>query len=95
MAPVRHIPVEAGFYANATEFRSHNEALRRAGIPQDGSGQILFIGDNLKNDVLTPQKLGMQALYLDRSADRPSPPAPQNVPTLVSWKTFRPHALNS
>lgn len=61
-------------------------ALSRAGIKEDRFGEVLFIGDNLRNDVLMPLKLGMQAWYFDRSEERPSVAAPQEIISFKNWK---------
>ena len=47
------------------------EALRHAGLGADRAGDVVFIGDNLRNDVLAPRSMGMDAIYFDRSHDRP------------------------
>lgn len=52
--------------------------------------RILFIGDNLLNDALTPQRLGMKSLYFDRSLERPnSSPTPKDFPSIRRWDEFR------
>lgn len=63
----------------------YEHALEKAGIKKGDISQVLFIGDNLKNDVLTPIEIGMQAWYFDRSAERPSTPAPGHVKSFKNW----------
>ena len=72
----------------------YSEALQRAGISSNPASRALFIGDNLTNDMLAPMELGMQAIYLDRSNDRPSlTPVPAEIPSIKSWDEFKPHAF--
>jgi putative hydrolase of the HAD superfamily len=61
-------------------------ALQKAGVGREDISQVLFIGDNLKNDVLLPLEIGMQAWYYDRSAERPSAPAPDYIVSFKNWK---------
>lgn len=52
--------------------------------------RVLFIGDHLLNDALTPQSIGMKAIYFDRSLERAnSSPAPETVPSIKRWDEFR------
>ncbi|MDJ0706516.1 MAG: HAD family hydrolase [Leptolyngbyaceae cyanobacterium MO_188.B28] len=68
----------------------YQAACQLAGIPDSGLGKILFIGDHIRNDVLMPMELGMQAIYLDRSDDRPnSAKAPEHISTINHWSQFR------
>lgn len=60
-------------------------ALKRAGISPASMSDVLFIGDNLKNDVLLPLEMGMQAWYFDRSAERPSTPSPAHLTSFRNW----------
>ena len=69
--------------------RIYCEALHLAGLSSDQAGDVLFVGDSLTNDVLTPRKLGFRTLYLDRSSDRPLPPAPDDVDAIAHWDQFR------
>ena len=65
-------------------------ACQLAEIPATERGQILFVGDHLTNDVLMPRQLGMQAIYFDRTGDRPtSTPAPAHVSAITHWDQFR------
>ena len=65
-------------------------ALHLAGLSRAQAGEVLFVGDNPAHDVQAPLGMGMQAHYLDRSADRPSSaPAPQGVVSLTHWDQFR------
>jgi len=65
-------------------------ALERAGWAD--VGRVLFVGNNLQNDVLKPQELGMQVLYFDRSGDRPMPKQilSDGMEAIQSWDVFRP-----
>ena len=69
--------------------RIYREALRLSGLSADQAGKVLFIGDNPDHDVRAPLELGMRALYLDRSAERPSPPPPAGIDAIVHWDQFR------
>lgn len=70
----------------------YQAACRLADVTDSAISSILFIGDNLKNDVLTPMQLGMQAIYFDRSHERPtSAKAPEQVSTITHWSQFRVH----
>ena len=63
----------------------YQHALQKAAIEGEKISEVLFIGDNLKNDVLIPLELGMQAWYFDRSAERPSAPAPRHIKSFRNW----------
>ncbi len=66
-------------------------ALQRAGILINQAERVIFIGDNLTNDVLAPMELGMKAIYLDRTDDRPSSePVPEGIPSIRHWDEFKP-----
>ncbi len=65
------------------------KALRKAGLDQP-SRSILFIGDNLVNDYEKPRSLGFSSVFFDRSGDRPSPPAGQDVVHIRHWDEFDP-----
>ena len=68
----------------------YQAACQLADIPDSALGKILFIGDNLRNDVLMPLQLGMQAIYFDRSHDRPtSAKAPKHISKITHWSQFR------
>ncbi|MCB0684953.1 MAG: HAD family hydrolase [Saprospiraceae bacterium] len=60
-------------------------ALEKAKIAPDQLSEVLFIGDNLKNDVLIPLELGMQAWYFDRSGERKVAPAPPGIISFKNW----------
>ena len=65
-------------------------ALQQAGLSIKQASRVLFIGDNLTNDVLVPMELGMKAIYLDRSDDRPSSePVPEGIPSIKHWDEFK------
>ena len=70
------------------------EGLRRAGLDRKDARQVLFVGDSFVNDFRGPQKAGMQAIYFDRSSDRPLAPAPEGVPAITHWDQFRPPEPN-
>lgn len=58
--------------------------------------KILFVGDHLLNDVLAPQRLGMQGLYFDRSQERPTSASPTAaVTSFTTWSQFRPEFCQS
>lgn len=70
-------------------------ACERARVTEADRGRILFIGDHLLNDVLAPQRLGMQGLYFDRSQERPtSTLSPPEVRSITTWNQFRADLLN-
>lgn len=49
-------------------------------------GEVLFVGDNLRNDVLRPIDYGMQAIYYDRSGERPGCQSPPDgVAYITGW----------
>ncbi len=64
------------------------EAIQRAGIPDKELHKVLFVGDNLRNDVLTPREMGMQAWYFDRSDVRPGLPTPPGIKSFKNWSEF-------
>lgn len=65
-------------------------ACETAQVTQADRHKILFIGDHLLNDVLAPQRLGMQGLYFDRTQDRPSSTPPSaEVVSITEWSQFR------
>ena len=67
----------------------YHVALEAAGNPDPT--RVLFIGDHLTNDAIAPQRLGMQSIYFDRSAERPSSSAaPEDMPTISQWDQFKP-----
>lgn len=68
----------------------YREALRQAGLKDDRAGDVLFIGDNLRNDVLGPRSLGMSAIYFDRSLDRPTAIREEWADSITRWDEFRP-----
>ena len=68
----------------------YREALRQAGLTDDRAGDILFIGDNLRNDVLGPRSLGMNAIYFDRSLERPMTEREERADSITLWDEFRP-----
>ncbi|MDE3259357.1 MAG: HAD family hydrolase [Gemmatimonadota bacterium] len=68
----------------------YREALRQAGLTDDRAGDVLFIGDNLRNDVLGPRSLGMSAIYFDRSLERPMMEPQSWKNSIANWDAFRP-----
>ncbi|MDE2889381.1 MAG: HAD family hydrolase [Gemmatimonadota bacterium] len=68
----------------------YREAFRRAGLTDDLAGDVLFIGDNLRNDVLGPRSMGMNAIYFDRSLDRPMAEPQSWKNSIANWDAFRP-----
>ncbi|NCJ05401.1 HAD-IA family hydrolase [Synechococcales cyanobacterium C] len=75
----------------------YRQALALAQVSEQDMGQVLFVGDHLHNDVLMPQKLGMQSVYFDRSQVRlgvaPAPPA--QVWAIDHWQEFRLEAVQA
>ncbi|MEM8613303.1 MAG: HAD family hydrolase [Cyanobacteria bacterium P01_H01_bin.105] len=64
-------------------------ALEVAGNPSPE--RVLFIGDHLTNDAIAPQRLGMQSIYFDRSAERTSSSiAPPKINAITHWDQFVP-----
>lgn len=68
----------------------YRKALCQAGLTDDRAGDVLFIGDNLRNDVLGPRSLGMSVLYFDRSLDRPMAVREEWADSITRWDEFRP-----
>ena len=68
----------------------YRAALQRAGIRNNDTSQVLFIGDSLDNDYHAPRQSGLQSMFFDRSRDRPSPPAPPEVQHIRKWGEFFP-----
>ncbi len=68
----------------------YRESLSRAGLSDEHAGDVLFIGDNLQNDVLAPRSLGMAAMYFDRSRDRPMAGRQTWTDSITHWDEFRP-----
>lgn len=65
-------------------------ACEQAQVPETERQRILFVGDHLENDVISPQAFGMQGLYFDRSGERPtSPSAPESILAITAWQQFR------
>ncbi len=79
---------EIGFRKPGAEI--YREALHRAGLTDDRAGDVVFIGDNLRNDVLVPRSLGMSAIYFDRSLDRPMAVREEWADSITRWDAFRP-----
>lgn len=74
----------------------YGEALRLSGVPPSKAHRVQFIGDSLRNDVLSPRQVGMQAVYFDRSKDRPSSSrAPEGIPSITHWDQFRMNPLQA
>ena len=71
------------------------ESLRLAGLAANRAETVLFIGDSLTNDVLTPARLNMRAIYFDRSADRPSVKSPSQIQFITHWDQFRPESFTA
>lgn len=63
--------------------RIYAAALERAGVR---ASDVVFVGDNLRNDALTPNGLGMRGIHFNRS------PAPDSndfpVDSFASWSDF-------
>ena len=68
----------------------YQHALGLANVPTDQANRVLFIGDSLRNDYIAPKQLGMQAVYFDRSDDRPgSIKASGDIFSIKHWDEFR------
>jgi len=67
--------------------RIYEEALRLTGASPE---QVLFAGDDLRNDFEVPLSLGMRALHLDRSAERPTARTRNGIESATHWDQFRP-----
>ncbi len=80
---------EIGFRKPGAEI--YREALGRAGLNDEQAGDVLFIGDSLRNDVLGPRSMGMNAIYFDRSLDRPMAKREEWADSITRWDGFRPH----
>ena len=76
---------ELGYKKPAPEI--YRDALQRA---QAKPEQVLFVGDNLANDVLAPERLGMRAAWFNRSSNRAASP---NVSEFDAWSEFVPAIL--
>lgn len=70
--------------------RIYVEALRLAGIPRDRASDGLFVGDNLLQDYETPKRLGMRAIYFNRSLDGRPSEEPERGWSITSWEEFLP-----
>jgi len=46
------------------------QALKRTGL---SPAESIYLGDNIRNDVEGPKKVGMEAIFLDRSGTAPEP----------------------
>ncbi|WP_299491264.1 HAD family hydrolase [Acaryochloris sp. IP29b_bin.137] len=74
----------------------YNIACEMAQIAPNDRYKILFVGDHLLNDVLAPQRMGMQGLYFNRSQERPtSAPPTAQVKSFTTWSQFRPEFCQS
>jgi len=78
---------QVGFKKPGLEFYQY--VFEQTGIGPEELPNVLFIGDSLVNDVVTPRKLGMQSLRFDRSRDVANfQPTPEGVPSINSWDQF-------
>ena len=79
---------QCGYRKRNTEI--YEFAAQTAQISPDNYHQILFIGDHLLNDAVSPKEIGMQSIYFDRSLERPnSKTAPAGIHTIQNWNQFR------
>ncbi len=68
----------------------YQHALGLANVQADQANRVLFIGDSLQNDYTAPKQLGMQAVYFDRSDDRPgSIKTSGDISSIKHWDEFR------
>jgi FMN phosphatase YigB (HAD superfamily) len=78
-----------GFRKPATEI--YQEALGQAGLGIDQAGEVLFVGDNLRLDVIAPASIGMRAMHYGlHQSSQPSKETGQSYPSIVHWDGFRP-----
>ena len=69
-------------------------ALKAAGNPDPS--RVMFIGDHLTNDAIAPQRMGMQSIYFDRSAERlSSSTAPVHIKSITHWDQFSPDHIQA
>jgi HAD superfamily hydrolase (TIGR01549 family) len=66
----------------------YHQALQKAGIDTSNAGEVLFVGDNLKNDVLSPLEFGMQAWYFDRSEQNSIGAFSREIRSFRNWEEF-------
>ncbi|MEO1347603.1 MAG: HAD family hydrolase [Cyanobacteria bacterium J06635_15] len=66
----------------------YQAAWQLAEITSTQVHRVLFIGDSLRNDVLTPIQLGMQGMYFERPG-QPKVAIPDSVPVIKHWQAFR------
>ena len=71
---------EVGYKKPAPEI--YADALNRAAAKPE---QVLFVGDNLTNDVLAPERLGIRAAWFNRST---KPAASDNTVEFNAWSNF-------
>src|SRR5690606_5605137 len=64
----------------------YHQALQKAGLDASDAGEVLFVGDNLKNDVLSPMELGMQAWHFDRSERNGAGVFSGDIRTFRNWR---------
>ena len=62
-------------------------ALERAKAKPE---EVIFIGDDHRNDVLAPRELGMRALHRARYQQRPGIEKSPESDAIVDWDDFRP-----
>lgn len=63
----------------------YNRLLEALRIGKKDRSNVLFVGDNLVNDVKMPSTLGLQSLYFDRSDDRPGVISTCEYPSFRRW----------
>ncbi len=64
------------------------EALSRFGITELDTNEVVFVGDNLVNDVLAPRKIGINSFHFDRHRSRKGlVPSPDNN-AFTEWEQF-------
>jgi FMN phosphatase YigB (HAD superfamily) len=81
-----------GFRKPAGEL--YQEALRRAKLTRDQAGEILFVGDNLKLDVIAPASVGMRSMHYNSNREGQAiEEAGHSYPSIAHWDKFRPHLV--
>lgn len=69
-------------------FKKPDERIYAAALERSGAraSEVVFVGDNLRNDALTPNRLGMRGVHFDRA---PTPVSNKHpVDSFSSWADF-------
>lgn len=68
----------------------YQKAMEQTHLDPEDFSKVLFIGDNVVNDALTPLRLGMKGMHFDRSDMRPGVRTSPDVPSIRKWSEFSP-----